>query len=122
MTITPFVIYLISLADSIENTLAIIFGITILNAIIISVNYVITLNELFYKETIKEEKEKYKKTIKKIAYIASLLLVLGMFTPDTKTLIAMYLIPPIANNVNMQKLPDNFINFLNKWMDKNEKK
>jgi hypothetical protein len=41
--------------------------------------------------------------------------------PSTKTLVAMYTIPPIVNNQTMKKLPANLINFANDWLTKQDK-
>ena len=44
-------------------------------------------------------------------------IVLAILTPSTKEYAAIYLLPKIANNKQVQKLPDNAIKFLNAKME-----
>ena len=61
-------------------------------------------------------KEKHPQYLRLLyAAIASGLLVLtiGTFIPTTKEAVAIYMIPKIANNEQIQQLPDNAMKFLN---------
>lgn len=51
------------------------------------------------------------------AFIFLLLCLCGVFIPSTKEVVAIYLIPKIANNEQMQKIPDNAAKLLNAKME-----
>jgi hypothetical protein len=63
----------------------------------------------------------YKKAIITNIIISTIALLLGLMTPTTKEFAAIYLIPKIANNEQMQKIPDNAAKLLNakmeQWID-----
>ena len=53
---------------------------------------------------------------KEVAITTSLLLIFLMFTlfiPSTKEMAAIYVIPKIVNNAQVQQLPDNLLNLVN---------
>lgn len=49
--------------------------------------------------------------------LGSFLFVINFFVPTRNQLIAMYVIPPIVNNVGVQKMPDNLVILINKEME-----
>lgn len=61
------------------------------------------------------------KFVRKIIAIPIIALILFIFLPNTKDAVAIYIIPKIANNEQIQKLPGNAATFLNKkfeeWID-----
>jgi hypothetical protein len=119
MTITPFAIYIISLADNIILLLRIIAMIWAILVVIFIVK-LITLDadsdhpEIISKLSMKDIK------LSLIGFIV--FLPLSFFCPSTKTLLAMYTIPPIVNNQEIQKLPMNLLNFANDYLEKREEK
>jgi len=58
-----------------------------------------------------------KKIYKIIIVSVSTALTIGSFVPSTKDAVAIYMIPKIVNNEQIQKLPDNAIKFLNQKME-----
>lgn len=54
-------------------------------------------------------------------FFAFLMLAICMFIPTTKTAVAMYAVPKIANNQEIQQIPPNFAKLINKklqeWME-----
>ena len=73
----------------------------------------------------RDEKEKYWKPYKKSMVwgitVGTICAFIGVFIPTTKEFAAIYLIPKIANNEQMQKIPDNAAKLLNakleQWID-----
>jgi len=67
------------------------------------------------EELWKEDNWKFIKRLYKIGICLFVASLLGLaFTPSTKEAVAIYIIPKIANNEQVQKLPDNAFKFLNK--------
>jgi len=56
---------------------------------------------------------KAKRFFKVSMIVACSALFIGIFTPSTKEFAAIYLLPKIANNEQIQKVPDNLVKFLN---------
>jgi hypothetical protein len=46
-----------------------------------------------------------------------ILIVVSFFTPSTKEMVAIYMIPKVANNEQIQKLPDDTAKFLNAQLE-----
>lgn len=112
---TPFQIYLISQADNFER--AVFVGILISVGVIVIFSRIIAdygYNE--YQTSI------FKKVIKISIFFFISFIMMFMFSPSTKTLIAMYTLPSIVNNKEAQKLPINLVNFANSWLEKNTDK
>ena len=43
--------------------------------------------------------------------------IIALFIPNTKTALAMAVIPPVINNEQVQKLPDNLLGFINEYLE-----
>ena len=54
-----------------------------------------------------------KRIYKIIGISVAIALIIGTITPSTKEAVAIYMIPKIVNNEQVQKLPDNAMKFLN---------
>jgi len=122
MTISPFMIYLISIADNLQNLMEIIalLGGLVMGALIFKYYYDIGDYE---EKEIKEKKLIFGKKCIKISIIVFISsLFIGFFSPSTKTIISMYTIPSIINNQEVQKLPDNLLKFANDYLTKEENK
>jgi len=66
------------------------------------------------------EPEKAKKRLSlsiKMAVFACTIFIFGSFVPSTKDFAAIYLIPKIANNEQVQKVPENLVRLLNTKME-----
>ena len=106
MEITPLVIYLISLADRVNNLLLAIIVISTLCAPF----GLIASCELCYSEDLRL------KWIKRllVAYIACI--AFFVIIPSSKTLIAMYVIPPIATSEVVNEIPDVLMDFVKSYV------
>jgi hypothetical protein len=60
-----------------------------------------------------EKHPTYLRSLYSIVAVGSVFLLIGLFTPSTKEMVAIYMIPKIVNNEQVQKLPDNAMKFLN---------
>jgi hypothetical protein len=109
--ITSWDIYWITRLDSINVVAG--FAVFILGIIIL-------FGIGFYRE-LKDEYELFSVWVGVAATIFFLSLLCTIFTPSTKEAAAIYLIPKIANNEQMQKIPDNAAKLLNakmeQWID-----
>lgn len=106
MEITPLVIYLISLADRVNNLLLAIIVISTICAPFA----LLASCEFCYSEDLRL------KWIKRflVAYIASI--ALFVIIPSSKTLIAMYVIPPIAKSQIVNEIPDVLMDFVKSYV------
>lgn len=115
--ITPFQIYLISIADDISVFLTTIFVLLIIATIVCGIALIIN--------TIEDNEDlccKFKYAAKIFTIITFISGILCSLSPSTKTFIAMYTIPTIVNNKEVQKLPENLVKFANGYLDKLNKK
>jgi len=112
--ITSWQIYWITRLDSLNVALAIIWiALAIASVAMIIGAFVYSLDD---------ELEQYPVGVmKKITITTVAVLLLSIFIPSTKEVAAIYLIPKIANNEQVQKLPENFVKLLNvkmeQWMN-----
>ena len=124
MTISSFMIYLFSLADSIIDCLAIIMFMCVILCIVFCVIFFCNYEDSCYHD--KEDQIKKPNTSKKYIKSTIIIFIVALFIctiiPTTKTLIAMYTIPPIVNNKQVQQLPENLLKFANDYLTKEEKK
>lgn len=104
---TATMIYLITLCGDMK-ILAIILGVG-------SALLLIPIGDMA-SECHSEEREVWKKRLKRVGVLTITLLILGVALPSTKTLIAMYVIPPIVNSESVQQLPAEFIDFLHEYL------
>jgi len=119
--ITSLEVYLILLADSINNTLSIIFmlALTIVFLLLIGI-FVLKMNIDTFSQ--KDERERSQATVAKCIKAIKISTIIGLitliivtFTPDTKTLIAMYIVPKIVNSKVVNNIPD----YLQEYIKKN---
>lgn len=93
--INPFTVYLTMIADNIVAGFAV--------ALIVSLGavcaYALASDESGIRVEVKENRILKRN---KFAKYSVIFLLLGMLTPDTKTLAAMYIVPKIANNETLQ--------------------
>jgi len=106
MAISVMQIYLISQADSL---------ITICGISLIIVGLV-GLIMIFMG--VSDGNDKLIKAGRKLLYWLSIPLAICIFTPSSKTLAAMYIIPKIADSTFMQQVPDKLNSLANEWLNK----
>jgi len=99
-------IYLISQVDSLLTTCAVLLIIGVIIGIIM----------VFIG--VSDENDKVIAGAKKLLYWLTIPLAIVIFTPSSKTLAAMYVIPKIADSQFMQQVPDKLTSLANKWLDK----
>lgn len=102
MEITPFEIYLVMQMNSLCWLLLILCLVT-------GGISVVSFIELLSVFTTEEKRTPLKRVLKISVPLSIVFLLLFVFTPSTKTVAAMYVVPKIVNNENVQKLPDEML-------------
>jgi len=119
--ITMGAVYWITRLDSICNLVSV--GALLL---LIALIGVVMTYPIWSDEVEEENKIKLWKSVKVSFIIFCFLAAITAFLPTTKEAVAIYMIPKIANNEQVQKLPDNAMKFLNgkfeEWIKDMEKK
>ena len=129
MEISAFWIYLIGIVDSLKHSIE--FLLFILFMILIGSGGFLALTFMNYDifERTREEQEKRNTLIKwsKRIVIGSSItwILLGSICtllPSSKTIVAMITVPAIVNNEEVQKLPNNIVQFVNNYLENNIRK
>ena len=112
MEISPWLVYWLMQLDSICNFVRFI---AVLGSILLAV--LITFRIVFkvYAEQDEEAKTFYTVTTplyKFSSIIIPIFILLNLFIPNTKTVAAMVLVPPIVNNEQVQQIPDDILTFV----------
>jgi heme/copper-type cytochrome/quinol oxidase subunit 2 len=107
MTITPGMIYLISLADSMIALFVIFIIISFISMFLIRDHSEATGRDGTNKLCV-------------CLLVLLFSIVSLVFIPSSKTLTAMYVIPTVVNNKEVQKLPENIIKFVNSYLENNK--
>ena len=104
MEITPLMIYLIGIADNVTFFLGIVtrFGGVV--------------GALYLFCSLDGDYEIDWKLVKRFLIPYIIFVFLLIITPSSKTLAAMYIIPPIANNQTVQELPKEVLNFVKEYL------
>lgn len=110
--ITSWEIYWITRLDGIHNILMVLISLVIVAAVLGMLP--ICANDLWEAEGIWPKIVKAYKT--GAAFIIACITVVS-FTPTTKEFATIYLIPKMANNEQMQKVPENLAKLLNAKME-----
>jgi hypothetical protein len=123
MTITPYTIYFIELLENIDMAMAISIAMAFCAGLICLVKLFIDSDDCFRsEEKIKATVKTDKKHVLTCFIVFCILLGISTFIPSKETIMAMYAIPPIVNNTEAQKLPENLLRFANDWLEKNTEK
>ena len=129
MEISAFWIYLIGIVDSLKHSIE--FLLFILFMVLVGSGGFLTLTFVNYDlfERTKEEQEKRNiliKWFKRIVIGSSITwILLGSICtllPSSKTIVAMITVPAIVNNEEVQKLPNNIVQFVNNYLENNIRK
>jgi len=118
--ITGFDIYLLTRADYIQLVFLTFGTISAIGSIILAI--IVGINKSFGDDISFE-----KKILKWCVPITLFLLLVGILTPSSKEIAAIYLVPKIVNNEQVQQVPENAMKVLNlklqEWIkDLEEKK
>ena len=100
--ISPWLIYFIGIADKVGEVFA-----------FISIA-LFSFSAFLFIGVIEEQLDI--NTFKKYVLIASICGLIAIFTPSSKTVAAMVVIPPIVNNEQVQQLPNNVLEFINDYL------
>jgi len=115
--ITAWDVYWITRLDGIGLGLPLVF----ITAIFVVIAWIIAMSAGSMWEDNEEKRPKYLRFLYAAIGVGALALTVGLFVPTTKEAVAIYMIPKIANNEQVQKLPDNAMKFLNgkfeEWID-----
>lgn len=114
MTISPLAIYLISTLGGLSDISPGIVGLTCI-PFVVTIWASFTVPDIDYDEKLMPKVVKARKIS---GYLLILSCLIAIFCPSTKTMIAMYTIPPIVNNQEVQKLPQNLLKFANDYLEK----
>lgn len=107
MELTPWTIYLIDACDSLK-------GLFFVAGCVISA---VTLGaSTIFIDTDKESRERVLKNIKRSACAITLCALGATFTPSSKTLVAMYVLPAIVNNERVQGISVDLMKLAEKWV------
>jgi hypothetical protein len=108
--ITSWDIYWITRLDAINTTFCVTWAIILIVALFSPLIY-ITLDDM------SGNKKVFWKGVKISVVVFLVAIMMQVFTPSTKEFAAIYLIPKIANNEQVQRVPDNFVKLLNSKME-----
>lgn len=109
-----FLVYLIGVIDNLKSMIGVFAFILMLVAGGILFRHIVYLAEGF--NISKTDIEIYKLG-KRFLLASAILLVLAAVTPTSKVIAAMAIIPPIVENQEAQKLPENIVKFLNQYLE-----
>lgn len=112
MTISSFEIYFISLVDKIRTLSETAIFLSFLSIAVLSVFWIIGKNESYKTEDDEKIIKKLSTYIKRIAVCFICCILINVFTPSSKTIAAMYLIPAIVNNEHIQNSTSNALKML----------
>jgi ABC-type multidrug transport system permease subunit len=118
--ITPLTIYLISMLDPLKEMFIILFGISSITITVAVIILIVTYFEP--SDYIILCRKKIIKTIKISFGIFITMIILNIITPTSKTMAAIYIIPAIVNNQQVQNLPTNILKFVNNYLEISENK
>ncbi|MBP9706794.1 MAG: hypothetical protein KBD78_04070 [Oligoflexales bacterium] len=109
------IIYLFGVLDNLQYVLIPIF---VLSAIVILICALYSTSSIPFELGLDEsERKAISKTRSLFTKVLCAALLLAIFVPDSKTVAAMYLIPKISENKQLNQIPDKVLNILNKKLD-----
>ena len=111
-----FVIYLIGTVDTLSHSLTFMSSIGLI--VCLGAFGIFKSNELDYSSSIRQKT--YARGAKisfRVAIGCLVVLIMSLFIPNSKTLIAMATIPLVINNEQVQKLPENVLGFINEYLE-----
>ena len=110
MNITPFDVYLVMQLDQLGSVATILFTVLTLICVFLLIFGVLDVSMARGKEDRDYKSGKAKLSLSwKIGTVAAVFLLFGAFIPSTKTAASMFLLPAIANNKEVQQLPEDLL-------------
>lgn len=110
MNITPFDVYLVMQLDSINSACSIIFGVLVVATAVCLITGLVDRSF----SSCKQDNDYVRGNVKlrigaKVGAVTLVFLLLAAFIPSTKTAASMFLLPAIANNKEVQQLPEDLL-------------
>lgn len=115
MELSAFVIYLIGLVDELKEIASALMVLSLIALVTTVLVCIVFMND-------DEISKPFKKLSVGAAWICGISLVLNLFVPSSKTIIAMVTVPAVVNNAEVQKLPTNLIRFINEYLEEGVQK
>lgn len=112
---TPITIYLLMQADTLKETISFLFGISVIilfGTLIVSV---------VFADASLEEQRTIAKFRKWFAIVFFSLITLDTVIPSSKTIAAMYAVPAVVNNEQVQQLPEEILMFVRDFLKEHTK-
>lgn len=127
MNITPFDVYLVMQLDRLSCVATILFTILTIVYVVLVIFGVMEVSMAMGQEDEDYKSGKAKLSLSwKIGTVAAVFLLFGAFIPSTKTAASMFLLPAIANNKEVQQLPEDLLKMVRglvkEWTPKEEVK
>ena len=112
MEISPWLIYWLMQLDSICKFVDIVAFLGFFALVLLTVIRAVCENAPSYDTGAKAFYKATTKIYKFSSIIIPIFILLNVFIPNTKTVAAMILIPPIVNNEQVQQIPDDILTFV----------
>ena len=109
MEISPLVIYVIGLVDKLQFVFLVL-------AIFGTIGSFMLFFSSIYDDVRESDKKMFKSWCKRVLAVTIFSLVCSVAIPSSKTLIAMYVIPPIAKSEVVNEIPDVLMDFVKSYV------
>lgn len=113
--ISAWEVYLFTRLDAIHVIAGAAIVMAAIGLLLFGIHYL--FEDMWERDDDNKEKKKTVKTIKRLVAVAISGLLVCVIIPSTKEAAVIYLLPKIANNEQVQKVPENFVNLLNTKME-----
>lgn len=113
--ISAWEVYLFTRLDAIHVIAGAAIVMAAIGLLLFGIHYL--FEDMWERDDDNKEKKKTVKTIKRLVAVAISGLLVCVIIPSTKEAAVIYLLPKIANNEQVQKMPENFVKLLNTKME-----
>ena len=112
MEMSPWLVYWLMQLDSICNFIDAVAGIGFVTLIGLIIVRALSANSSEYDTDAKAVYATTTKLCKFTSIVVPVFILLNVFIPNTKTVAAMILVPPIVNNEQVQQIPEDILTFV----------
>ena len=113
---TPMAIYLLMQVDNFKETISFLFGITVV------ILFGMLIASIVFIDASSEEQKALAKFRKWFIAVFASLIILDTVIPDSKTIAAMYAVPAVVNNEQVQQLPEEILTFVRDFLKEHTSK
>ena len=113
--ISAWEVYLFTRLDAIHVIAGAAIVMAAIGLLVFGIHYL--FEDMWERDDDNKEKKKTVKTINRLVAVAISGLLFCVIIPSTKEAAVIYLLPKIANNEQVQKMPENFVKLLNTKME-----